>query len=133
MGAPAFISEKMAQIFYLLLLLPETKIKQKEALFQENLNLKRTKGLSMFVYALLDRVSLKPDCLSCSPQIDQMQLGLPSRDYFLHLESEKDLEAYHQYMTDVATLLGANRTDAEDQLWKIVEFEQVLANVSTSS
>ena len=62
-----------------------------------------------------------------------MQLGLPSRDYFLHLESEKDLEAYHQYMTDVATLLGANRTDAEDQLWKIVEFEQVLANVSTSS
>jgi len=29
-------------------------------------------------------------------QIDQMQLGLPSRDYFLHIESKRDLEAYHQ-------------------------------------
>ena len=65
-------------------------------------------------------------------QIDQMQLGLPSRDYFLHLESEKDLEAYHSYMTDVATLLGANRTEAESQLWDIVKFEKVLANVSSS-
>ena len=38
-----------------------------------------------------------------------MPLGLPSRDYFLHLESVRDLEAYHEYMTDVAVLLGANR------------------------
>ncbi len=42
-----------------------------------------------------------------------MPLGLPSRDYFLHMESEKDLEAYHLYMTDVAVLLGANRTGKE--------------------
>ena len=63
-------------------------------------------------------------------QIDQMQLGLPSRDYFLHIESEKDLEAYHLYMTDVAELLGANRTEAYEELEKVVHFEQVLANVS---
>lgn len=59
-----------------------------------------------------------------------MQLGLPSRDYFLHLDSYRDLAAYHQYMTDVAILMGANETIAHDQLWKVVEFEQLLANVS---
>ncbi len=64
-------------------------------------------------------------------QIDQMPLGLPSRDYFLHKESEKDLEAYHLYMTDVAELLGANRSNAYQQLGTVVKFEQVLANVST--
>jgi len=58
-----------------------------------------------------------------------MALGLPSRDYFLHLESEKDLEAYHAYMTDVAELLGANRTTAADELWNVVQFEKTLANV----
>ena len=63
-------------------------------------------------------------------QLDQMQLGLPSRDYFLHLESEKDLAAYHNYMVDVAELLGANRSYAETELWAVVEFEQQLANVS---
>ena len=63
-------------------------------------------------------------------QIDQMPLGLPSRDYFLHEESEKDLEAYHLYMTDVAELFGANRTEAQAQLWTVVKFEQLLANVS---
>ena len=62
-------------------------------------------------------------------QIDQMQLGLPSRDYFLHQESQKDLEAYHRYMTDVAVILGAEQQEAERQLWQVIEFEQQLANV----
>ena len=34
-------------------------------------------------------------------QIDQPQLGLPSRDYFLQPESQRNLVAYHQYMTEV--------------------------------
>ena len=34
-------------------------------------------------------------------QIDQPQLGLPSRDYFLKEESKRNLMAYHQYMTQV--------------------------------
>ncbi len=59
-----------------------------------------------------------------------MPLGLPSRDYFLHSESEKDLEAYHLYMTDVAVLLGADRTAAYDQLGDVVRFEQSLANIT---
>ena len=65
-------------------------------------------------------------------QLDQMQLGLPSRDYFIYEESERDLEAYHNYMTDVAVILGANRTDATLQLWEVIEFEKKLANVSIS-
>ena len=63
-------------------------------------------------------------------QIDQPTLGLPSRDYYLHPESQRDLQVYFEYMTDVAVTLGANRTDAESQLWDVIEFEIKLANVS---
>ena len=63
-------------------------------------------------------------------QIDQMQLGLPSRDYFLHSESQEALQAYHAYMTDVAVLLGANQSQAFHELWDVVQFERQLANIS---
>ncbi|XP_031352188.1 neprilysin-1 isoform X2 [Photinus pyralis] len=46
-------------------------------------------------------------------QLDQMQLALPSRDYYLKSSSE-----------------GANKTTAEDELRMVVEFEKKLANVS---
>lgn len=59
-----------------------------------------------------------------------MQLGLPSRDYFLDEESDRDLTAYHHYMTEVSHLLGANESIARDELWKIVEFEKELAEIS---
>ena len=36
-------------------------------------------------------------------QVDQPQLGLPSRDYFLQPESLRNLAAYHSYMTEVAS------------------------------
>ena len=36
-------------------------------------------------------------------QVDQPQLGLPSRDYFLQPESQRNLAAYHSYMTEVVT------------------------------
>ena len=65
-----------------------------------------------------------------SAQIDQMQLGLPSREYFLHKDSDRDLEAYHNYMTDVAVILGAPRQNASNQLWEVIQFEKLLANVS---
>ena len=41
------------------------------------------------------------DSLTNVLQIDQPQLGLPSRDYFLQEESKRNLMAYHQYMTQV--------------------------------
>ena len=37
-------------------------------------------------------------------QIDQPQLGLPSRDYFLQEESKRNLLAYHEYMTQVLVI-----------------------------
>jgi membrane metallo-endopeptidase-like protein 1 len=64
-------------------------------------------------------------------QLDQMQLALPSRDYYLKADSEGDLKAYHRYMTEVAKLLGANASQAADELLDVVRFEKELANVST--
>lgn len=61
-----------------------------------------------------------------------MQLALPSRDYYLKSSSEGDMEAYHKYMTNVAVLLGANKTTASDELKLVVDFEKKLANVSST-
>lgn len=59
-----------------------------------------------------------------------MQLGLPSRDYFLKDSSAEALEAYHRYMTEIAILLGANKSTAPFELLKIIDFEIQIANVS---
>ncbi|XP_017776001.1 PREDICTED: neprilysin-2-like [Nicrophorus vespilloides] len=63
-------------------------------------------------------------------QLDQMQLALPSRDYYLKASSEGDMEAYHKYMTNIALLLGANKTTATEELREVIEFERRLANAS---
>jgi membrane metallo-endopeptidase-like protein 1 len=63
-------------------------------------------------------------------QLDQMQLALPSRDYYLKADSEGDMKAYHRYMTEVAKLLGANGTQAAEELMDVIRFEKELANVS---
>ncbi|KAF7992746.1 hypothetical protein HCN44_005090 [Aphidius gifuensis] len=48
-------------------------------------------------------------------QLDQMQLALPSRDYYLEINSEIELRAYHRYMTQVSLLLGADYKLAVDE------------------
>ncbi|EFA09825.2 neprilysin-1 [Tribolium castaneum] len=63
-------------------------------------------------------------------QMDQMQLALPSRDYYLKASSEGDMTAYHKYMTNIAVLLGANKTTAKEELQEVVDFERRLANAS---
>ncbi|XP_072385133.1 neprilysin-1-like [Diabrotica undecimpunctata] len=63
-------------------------------------------------------------------QMDQSILALPSRDYYLKPSSKGDLLAYHRYMTNIAILLGANKTTAGDELQKVIEFEKQLANAS---
>ncbi|CAB4057557.1 MMEL1 [Lepeophtheirus salmonis] len=63
-------------------------------------------------------------------QIDQMTFGLPSRDYFLLEESDRDLKAYHIYMTEVGALLGANKTYAYEQFQNVIRFEKSIANIS---
>ncbi|KAL1137603.1 hypothetical protein AAG570_009299 [Ranatra chinensis] len=64
-------------------------------------------------------------------QLDQMSLGLPSRDYFLKQNNEADyLAAYHKFMTEIAVLLGANASTAGTELLKVIQFEKRLANAS---
>ncbi|CAG9759483.1 unnamed protein product [Ceutorhynchus assimilis] len=63
-------------------------------------------------------------------QIDQMALALPSRDYYLKSSSEGDRQAYHKYMTNIAVLLGANKTTASEELQSVIDFERRLANAS---
>uniref|UniRef100_T1ISE4 M13 family peptidase n=1 Tax=Strigamia maritima TaxID=126957 RepID=T1ISE4_STRMM len=63
-------------------------------------------------------------------QLDQMSLGLPSRDYFLKKSSKRELEAYFKLMIDVAELLGSNKTYAIAEMKKVLKFEIELANAS---
>ncbi|CAL7942059.1 unnamed protein product [Xylocopa violacea] len=63
-------------------------------------------------------------------QLDQMQLALPSRDYYLKKSSEAQLKAYHRYMTNVAVLLGANPQTAADEFDRVINLEKQLANSS---
>ncbi|TGZ50924.1 Membrane metallo-endopeptidase-like protein, partial [Temnothorax longispinosus] len=63
-------------------------------------------------------------------QLDQMQLALPSRDYYLKKVSEVQLKAYHNYMTNVAILLGANPHSAPEEFDRVIALEKQLANAS---
>lgn len=63
-------------------------------------------------------------------QIDQTSLGLPSRDYFLDPSNTKYIEAYKNYILNVATLLGASRINAAKEAEDIVYFEMQLAQVN---
>lgn len=63
-------------------------------------------------------------------QIDQLQLALPSRDYYLKPSSENDLKAYHKYMTQTAILLGADPVAAAQELDDVLQFEIKLVNAS---
>ncbi|XP_076757432.1 neprilysin-1 isoform X3 [Xylocopa sonorina] len=63
-------------------------------------------------------------------QLDQMQLALPSRDYYLKKSSEAQLKAYHRYMTNVAVLLGANPETAASEFDRVINLEKQLANSS---
>jgi len=59
-----------------------------------------------------------------------MQLGLPSRDYFLN--ASKELLAYEKYIHDLAILLGASPVFALKDLAPVLRLETLLANVSSS-
>ncbi|CAG2165874.1 unnamed protein product [Oppiella nova] len=52
-------------------------------------------------------------------QLDQMSLGLPSRDYFLKETSLREREAYLKLMVEIAVLLGANKSYAFQEMSKV--------------
>lgn len=58
-----------------------------------------------------------------------MQLALPSRDYYLKKNSEAELKAYHNYMTNVAILLGADPVLTAEEFNRVIVLEKQLANV----
>lgn len=62
-------------------------------------------------------------------QLDQASLGL-NREYLNRGFSDKLVQAYYEYMVDIATLLGADRARAEVELKESLQFEIKLANVS---
>lgn len=66
-------------------------------------------------------------------QLDQLELALPGRDYYLKLSSENEIRAYHKYMTEVAQLLGAKPDTASEELYKVLQLERRLANVSSQN
>ncbi|XP_011705313.1 PREDICTED: endothelin-converting enzyme 1-like, partial [Wasmannia auropunctata] len=61
--------------------------------------------------------------------LGQASLGL-SREYLLKGFNEKIVQAYYEYMVDIAVILGANPDRARTELKESLEFEIKLANIS---
>lgn len=55
---------------------------------------------------------------------------MPGREYLLKGLDDKDVKAYLNYQVSLATLLGADKNAAQQELTKSLEFEIQLANVS---
>lgn len=73
-------------------------------------------------------VSTSHDLLSL--KIDQPNLGI-EREYFVKGLEDKIVQAYHNYHIETAVFYGANRTHAEAEIEKVLEFEMSLAKVMT--
>lgn len=55
---------------------------------------------------------------------------MPSREYYLNDRVSDYIHAYLQYMVDTAVLFGANQTDAERDMYQVLQFETKIANAS---
>ncbi len=68
--------------------------------------------------------------MCCFPfKLDQTQLGMPSRDYYLKGNNEPRITAYRNFAIQIAELLDANPTTAKNEMTDMVEFEIKIANV----
>ena len=63
--------------------------------------------------------------------IDQANLGMP-REYLINGMDDDDVTSYHNYMVNVAVLLGADRVKAEKELKESLLFEIELAHAGQS-
>ncbi|KAK2179422.1 hypothetical protein NP493_491g01000 [Ridgeia piscesae] len=63
-------------------------------------------------------------------QLDQTQLGMPGREYFLKERNAKPLMAYETFATDVAGMLGADAVTAKVNMKEMIDFEIRLANIT---
>ncbi|XP_078729486.1 endothelin-converting enzyme 1 isoform X1 [Lampetra fluviatilis] len=65
-------------------------------------------------------------------QVDQPNLGLPSRDYYLNkTANEKVLTAYLGYMVEVCVLLGGEPNATRALLERVLHLETEIANLTT--
>ena len=62
--------------------------------------------------------------------MDQGQLGMPSRDYYLRERNDKTLLTYQNFAINVAKALGADPYSVEEEIIAMIDFEIQLANVS---
>lgn len=64
------------------------------------------------------------------PQLDQTDLGMPDRAYYMRALNDSAVQAYLKMMVDSAVLLGAPKERAESDMMEALKFEIALANVS---
>ena len=62
--------------------------------------------------------------------MDQPDLGLPGREYFINLADEKYRQAYLTLMLTVCELLGAQPDIAMRDMVQVLSFEKELSKVS---
>lgn len=65
--------------------------------------------------------------------MDQPDLGMPSRAYYLKSRTDTILRGYETFAVKMATLLGAEPAAAARELAEAIDFEIAIANVSLSS
>ena len=65
-------------------------------------------------------------------QLDQSDLVLPGRNYYLSPRYQLMREAYVTFASSVAVLFGADASKARKEMEEIVAFETEIANVSHS-
>lgn len=63
-------------------------------------------------------------------QLDQGQLGMPSREYFLKGRSDKTLLTYESFAVNVAKTMGAEEDVAKKDIADMIDFEIELANIT---
>ncbi|XP_017775451.1 PREDICTED: endothelin-converting enzyme 1 isoform X2 [Nicrophorus vespilloides] len=64
--------------------------------------------------------------------LDQSSLGL-RREFLIKGMEDKLVQAYYEYMVDIAVIFGADRSRAQQELKESLEFEMKLANISLPS
>lgn len=65
--------------------------------------------------------------------IDQPQLGLPDREYFLRGRNDRKLLAYEKYAREMAVIFGADESTASNDMKDVVDFEIEIANATMPS
>ncbi|XP_048241365.1 endothelin-converting enzyme homolog isoform X1 [Haliotis rufescens] len=91
--------------------------------------------LGLYNNMVLIDTGVSPDDKNSSVHIiviDQAQLGMPSRDYYLKPRGDNHIMVYQNLATEVAVLFGADRTQAEQQMKDMVDFEITIANLTVA-